>query len=79
MYVISALLYSISRRFRTFQIALIELIGEVYISSRSVISLYLISRFYFSDIVVKKVTDLSKIKITIPQLQKGKYTLKRRC
>ncbi|KAL5247283.1 hypothetical protein ACHWQZ_G019225 [Mnemiopsis leidyi] len=32
-----------------------------------------------SDIVVKKVTDLSKIKITISQLQKGKYTLKRRC
>jgi len=32
-----------------------------------------------SDIVVKKVTDLSKIKITIPQLQKGKFWLKRRC
>eukprot|EP00116_Pleurobrachia_bachei_P005933 sb/3466195/ len=31
-----------------------------------------------SDIVVKKITDMTKLKITISQLQKGKFTLKRR-
>ena len=71
--------YIITTNISNALLALIELIVEVYIRARSVISMYLISRFYFSDIVVKKVTDLSKIKITIPQLQKGKYTLKRRC
>jgi len=32
-----------------------------------------------ADVILKKVTDGSKLKITIPSLQKGKYSLKRRC